>query len=184
MPEILFVRVVWDRQAYPLPPMAGTRIHTLNVGPEGATHPFGRKGLALQQAWQHLSVAAQTGLLILDGDVVIDPWDVVQMLAAIELEPEAVHVAPAKNWPASTGLPTWVWAHYKNFEASHELITDPDFFSFNFTYLPRALVEASIKAGLRGWVFPRVDAQVSKIARQQGFKIRVVEDCQPKHMHF
>lgn len=183
MAEFLFVRVVWDRQSYPLN-LLGIRMHTLNIGPEGATHPFGRKGLALEQTWRHLSVKEQAGMLILDGDTVVDPHDVVMMFAAIEADPDAVHIAPAKIWPVSTGHPTWTWAHFKNYEASRELITDPDFFSFNFTYLPRALVEASIKAGLRSWVFPRVDAQVSRVARQQGFKIRVVEDCQPKHMHF
>jgi hypothetical protein len=182
----IFLRIIWDAHTVQLPPMRifGATIKELHVAPEPA-HPFGRKGLALASAWKTLTGPEHAGMLLLDGDVLIDPHDYMMMLVAIHQEPDAVHIGPAKLWPISMGdAPGWVWGHCRNAEWSQEPTDNPDFFAFNFTYVPRRVWELSIQKGLKGWVFPGVDRGVSKVAREARIPMRVVKDCHPKHMHY
>lgn len=182
--SMIFVRVIWDAHVVKLPlALPGARMIELHVQPEPA-HPFGRKGLALASAWQQLSKPEHSGMLILDGDVAVDPWDVLTMMLAVNTEPGAVHVAPAKIWQATTGSEQmWTWGHWRD-QRSQEWCEDPQWFAFNFTYLPRKVMEAAIKAGLKQWQFPNVDMNVSRAARAAGVPVRVVKDCAPKHMHY
>jgi hypothetical protein len=182
----LFLRLIWDAHTVkiPAPRIAGSNMKELHVAPEPA-HPFGRKGLALAAAWKQLATPETTGILILDGDVLIDPHDYMMMLVAIHSEPAAVHIGPAKLWPVSMGdAPGWVWGHCRNAEWSQEMTEDPDFFAFNFTYVPRQVWQAAAAKGLRSWVFPNVDRGVSRAAREAKIPMRVVKDCHPKHMHY
>ena len=182
-PEVMFVRVLWT--AHYIPPFrvpAGrVRMLDLHVTPE-PSYPFGRKGLVLASAWEQLGRNAD-GMLILDGDVVIDPQDFIEMHGAIMAEPAAVHVAPARIWPVSTGAASWSWGHWKD-QRGQEWTEEPDYFAFNFTYLPAALMTACVKANMRSWRFPNVDMNVSRTAKKAGIPARVVKNCAPKHMHY
>jgi hypothetical protein len=183
--EFMFLRVIWDAHHVKFPlRIIGANIKELHVQPEPA-QPFGRKGLALASAWKQLAEPAMAGLLLLDGDVVIDPHDYLMMLTAIHTEPDAVHIGPAKLWPVSlNSLPGWAWGHCKNGQFGQEMTEDPDFFAFNFTYLPRRVIELAIGKGLKGWQFPNVDTNMSRVAREARIPMRVVKDCHPKHMHY
>ena len=182
--SMIFVRVIWDAHVVKLPlALPGARMIELHVQPE-PSHPFGRKGLTLASAWTQLAKPEHAGLLILDGDVAVDPWDVLMMMAAVNLEPAAVHVAPAKIWQATTGSDQlWTWGHWRD-QRGQEWTEEPQWFAFNFTYLPRKLIELAITKGLRSKQFPQVDMWVSEVAQKAGIPVRVVKDCAPKHMHY
>src|SRR5277367_2072602 len=158
----LFFRLIWDGHHVQFPlRLHGVNMKDLHVAPETAA-PFGRKGLALAAAWTQLEEAETTGMLILDGDVVIDPYDYHMMYRAIEAEPDAVHIAPVRLWPVSKGdISGWAWGHCKDNNFTAEMTLDPDFFSFNFTYVPRRVVELAIRAGLKNWQYPVVDKMMS-----------------------
>jgi hypothetical protein len=124
------------------------------------------------------------GMLILDGDVAVDPLDTSTMMRAIGANPDIVHTAPVRIWPVSTKRGHWVWAHSKGGK-SQEDTDEPNRFSFGFTYLPRALIESCIEAGLRSWTYPHVDLNMSKRAVELGMRITVVRDgCSPKHCNY
>jgi hypothetical protein len=186
----LFLRVIWEPHHIQFPlRIAGANIKELRITPE-PNHPFGRKGLALERAWEQIAPPSCLGMLILDGDVVIDPQDFILMAGAIGREPSAVHVGAARIWSASkpelatAALDGWSWAHWAK-APTHDLVTEGiEFFSFNYTYLPAALVEAAIKRGLRGKMFPGVDAFVSRVARETRTPVRVVAGASPKHLNY
>jgi hypothetical protein len=182
---ILFCRLIWDGHHVQFPlRISGVPMKDLHVAPETAA-PFGRKGLAIASAWAQLQEPEMTGLLILDGDVVIDPYDYHVMYRAIEKEPDAVHIAPVRLWPISkSDIDGWAWGHCRDNHFTSAPTPDPDFFSFNFTYVPRRVVELAVKAGLKNWQYPQVDRMMSRTARLAGVPMRVVEDCQPKHLHY
>jgi len=177
--QVVLVRVCWDRQPMPRCP-AG--FFTVHVNPVSG-HPFGRKGLQLAAAWDILKTPDAAGMVILDGDVAIDPQDLAHMLAAIEGEPGAVHVAPVRLWPASTKLERWVWGHGKG-RFSRDDPDDPDRFGFSFTYLPRRLIAAVVTAGLRSQEYPQVDGFVSGVARRRSVPVRVVRGAHPCHLNY
>lgn len=185
MADVACVRVIWERQYIPLPPIRNgdqlIKFRPVYVEPE-TEYPGGRKGAALAGAWRQFGRTAD-GMLILDGDVVIDPIICTPMFNAIHSDPQQVWTAPVRIWPVSTNRPTWVWGHWEE-EASQELDMYPKYFSFNFTYLPKKLLEGCIKGGMKNWVYPRVDACVSAEARKLGIKAQMVEDCWPVHLHF
>lgn len=159
------------------------KFHHLHVMPEAA-FPVGRKGLVLHGAWMALGRKAQAdGMLIVDGDVAIDPVMAVAMLNAIHSDPEAVWTAPVKIWPESTHRDDWVWSHWEK-DASQEKDEIASYFSFCFTYLPASLMEACVKGGLQKWTFPNVDACVAKEARKLGLKARMVDGIEPVHLHW
>lgn len=185
--QYLFVRVLWDAHSISFPlRMPFANIKEVHVAPE-PTHPFGRKGLVLASAWKQATTDRPDimGMLILDGDVMIDPHDWFMMRQAIQMEPDAVQIAPVRLWPVSLGdLPGWAWGHCRDGNFTQEMTEDPDFFAFNFTYIPRRVIELAIAQGLKGWQFPNVDTNVSRVARNAKVPMRVVKDCSPKHMHY
>jgi hypothetical protein len=186
IPSFIFLRVIWDAHhvKVPLARIFGSSMKELHVAPEPG-HPFGRKGLALASAWKTLARPDTAGMLLLDGDVLIDPHDYLMMLSSLVTEPDAIHIGPAKLWPVTMGdAPGWVWGHCRNAEWSQEMTENPDFTAFNFTYVPRRVWELAIGKGLKGWVFPEVDRGVSRVAREAKVPMRVVKDCHPKHMHY
>lgn len=178
-PLLVCVRVIWDHQAPPL----RLAFHALHIGPEPG-HPFGRRGLALSAAWRQLSTPEAVGMVTLDGDVIVDPADVSAMFAAIVTEPDAVWTAPVRLWPISTHRPDWVWGHGRGTEPSQDEHPEPDWFSFGFTYLPRALIASCQRAGLDAWTYPGVDRRVSARARALSIPVRVAKDCVPKHINY
>ena len=181
MAEVLAVRIDWNRTA--LDQRIASRFHTLHVDPE-VDYPFGRKGLSLARAWRHLAQDDFSGMLILDGDVVIDPEDYAQMLTAIHYDPFAVVVAPVRIWPVSTKRKDWVWGHWTN-EPGQEVIEDTAWwFTFCFTFLPRKLVEAAIRDGLSSWRYPICDRRVCETAQKIGMRIRIAPNCFPKHLNY
>ncbi|HMD24756.1 MAG TPA: hypothetical protein VKH61_11690, partial [Streptosporangiaceae bacterium] len=136
MANLVCVRLDWDRTAFPL---NIPNFHTIHLGPE-ASHPFGRKGLALAGAWRQLAQNSPDGMLILDGDVAIDLLDLAAMRAGIHVEPDVVHTAPVRLWPRSMAGESWVWAHWRD-DPSQVNVPDPVRFSFCFTYVPAKLIE-------------------------------------------
>jgi hypothetical protein len=177
MADVICVRVCWNGTELPL---RLSRFHKLHVSPE-AEHPFGRKGLALASAWNTLAPAAD-GMLILDGDVAVDPYDVAVMMQAIDAQPLSVLVAPVKLWPASTHLKNWVWGHGIN-AYSQEDADEPNLFTFSFTYLPRLLIEDCIRVGMASWTYPNVDKRVCARAQANKCTVRIVE-CFPTHVNY
>lgn len=168
--------------------------HHLRVDPE-PEHPKGRKGLVIASGWRQMQGPTDAGMVILDADVVIEPTDLQTMISHVVVDREAVWTAPAKIWPRSTHLPTWVWGHRRpapdgepaerTLQRWQQDIDDPLWFTFCFTYLPRSLVEAAVKRGLRKWHYPNVDKNMHELAAELGYKVRVVRgDCHPKHLNF
>lgn len=180
--RVVFVRVVWDRQAIPLH-LPGVRMFDLHIGPEPGW-PYGRKGAALAGAWRQLGTRQCTGMLIMDADVAIDPLDASVMLQAIGQAPDVVHTAPIRLWPESTQRPSWVWGHWDADGPSQQLCDAPTSFSFGLTYLPRRAIDRAIRDGLERWTFPGVDGRMSRAAAAAGCPVRVTGNCWPKHLHF
>lgn len=180
--RVVWVRVVWDRQALPFKP-PGVRFFDIHVGPETA-HPVGRKGLALAGAWRQLETKQCTGMVVMDSDVAADPFDVAAMLETCGRHPDMVWTAPVKLWPASTQRTSWVWGHWDAAGPSQRPCAEPIFFSFGMTYLPRKVIDQAITMGLESWTFPNVDGKMSRAARAAGVPVRVVDGCQPKHLHY
>jgi hypothetical protein len=189
--DLLIIRLAWmgklDGRTHP-----SFAVHEIHPEPGW---PVGRKGLLIHSLWKQLAKPISDGILIMDGDVVIDPADFGAMAYAAGCEPEAVHVAPVRLWPHATGLPGWVWAHRRPLPltmpddeamaAWQEDIDDPVMFSFNFTYLPRRLVEGAVKSGLKTWTYPNVDRRMWETARDLGIPVRVVRNgCHPRHTNY
>lgn len=182
------MRMAFDGQALRTPGWAlQPAYRDLQIVPDPG-HPFGRKGLALARGWQLLGKGRATGMIILDGDVAIDPLDEVAMARAIKQAPHAVQIAPARLWPKSSGRPGWIWGHWGP-SGEHSDI-DPYLrhvteqvtrFSFCYTYLPAALLEL---ADLPRWTFPYVDQEISRAAVKRGIARELVRDCWPKHLHY
>ena len=183
MAQIICIRLDWNHTAMPL--RIASKFFTLEVNPEPA-HPFGRKGLALAGAWDQLAGPDIAGMLILDGDVAIDPLDHKHMIKAIDDEPHMlVHTAPVVLWPVSTHLENWVWGHGRNSRYSQDDgEEDLDMFTFCYTYLPRKLVESCIEHGLARWTYPHVDSNFCKAARSIKMPVHVVRDARPKHLNY
>ena len=181
MPEhVTLVRLNWDRTAIPL--REAKRYFNLAISPE-PEYPFGRKGLALAAAWRQLGTPGAAGMLILDGDVAIDPCDTAAMLAAVEGEPRCVHVAPVRLWPASTKRPAWVWGHGRGtFDRGDP--DNPDVWGLSLTFLPRRLIEACVRAGLETWTYPNVDRFIHRECRRLKIPAWVVRDARPVHLNY
>lgn len=181
MYDILALRIVWNNEK-PATPFMGYR--DLHVNPSDHA-PFGQKGLMLANAWEQIGTPNESvGILILDGDVAIDPHDNRQMHDAIWNDPTSVHVAKVRIWPVSHLGNTWLWGHGRNGKFTQEDVPEPDMFSFCFTFLPAELIEQAIRSGLENWVYPRVDQNMWITTQELGLKVRLVPDCWPKHMHF
>lgn len=176
------MRVVWHGDAVPFT-MPGVRSFDLHIGPEPG-YPYGRKGLALLGAWNQLQTAQCTGMVVMDGDIAVDPFDVAAMLGTVGTYPDTVWTAPVKLWPASTQRESWVWGHWDDRGPGQDPCPEPTFFSFGLTYLPRKVIRHATRMGLAKWTFPGVDRRMSLAAQAAGVPIRVVDGCQPKHLHY
>lgn len=182
--ETVRVRVRWKGRGLDYRP---PRFHDLDIHPEPGA-PFGRKGAQMLGAWQQLAGPAVTGMLVLDGDVAIDPVDLAAMNHAVAAEPAAVHVAPVRNWQASTGRGEWEWAHWPFGTEPGTELRQPGRFSFGFTYLPRAMFEDwrahADRGGWPEWHYPWCDRNASELARRLKLRVMLVNGCHPKHVHF
>ena len=182
MAEIVSVRVNWDNTAIPIK-MPG-QFYNLHIDPS-TDNPFGEKGKSLSNAWRQLNWNNKMdGMLIIDGDVAIDEIDYANMLNAIHYHDKMVVIAPARIWPASTKRKNWSWAHWSK-EPSQVLETENvRWFSFNFTYLPKKVIDQAHEDGLISWAYPNVDKNMSTAAFNAGVPVFVAEDVLPKHMNF
>lgn len=189
--NLICVKVAWRGQTVA---SLEQPFHLIEVNPEPA-HPKGRKGLVLASAWRQMANDKDVGMLIVDGDVVIEPTDLSTMIGHVLSDVRAVWTAPTRLWPRSTHLPSWVWGHRREPlpDASPEDtmrlwqtdVDDPDWFTFCFTFLPRRLVEAAVADGLKDWHYPYVDLNMHRLAKRVGVPVRVVRgDCNPKHVNF
>jgi len=181
MAQIICVRENWNNTAFSVP-IPGN-FHILHINPT-AEHPFGERGKVLAGAWKQLSNDTMDGMLTLDGDVVIEPCDLTNMLAAIHEHDKMVVVAPARIWPKSTKRKGWVWAHWST-EASQVMETENiRRFTFNFTYLPRRVIEQALEDGLVDWKYPNVDTRMADAAVRAGVPVYVAQNVLPKHLNF
>lgn len=186
MTEFVFLRVSWEGQREKLEHfrMPGTRWFDLVVKAEPGA-PFGRKGAQMEAAWQQLRANSCAGMLVLDGDVAVDPLDYAAMGEAIGAEPRLVHVGAMRLWPQTTQKSSWVWGHW---DEGHGLTQDwsatPDRWSFGFTYIPRRVLDQAAKDGWKRWQFPNVDKSMNAVAKRCGITAKVVPNCFPKHLHY
>lgn len=160
--------------------------HQVNIWPTNE-YPFGRKGYTLAYCWEHMIEDHTKGMVILDGDVAVDPIDISFMQQSMVSDPNSIHIGPARIWPKSTNFSQWVWAHRKFgtvFKDWQTYRTDVDTASFCFTYLPRTLIEKCIDQGLATWAYPNVDFNVFRVAREESIAFKVVDGCIPKHMNY
>lgn len=179
----LFGRFNWDHQALPYnPSRAGITFKDIHIIPT-ADYPYGQKGLALAHFWDQMQACSTyEGILLLDGDVAIDPYDLASMVAQIEAtEGQKVITAPIRLWYGDE----WFWCHR---DITNELSKEPElpikYFGFGFTYLPGILMHAAIKKGLRLTAYPYVDEFMSTVALQIPIDVEIARDCDPKHLHF
>lgn len=179
--DYMSIRFIWNNQE---PVTKGLGFRDIYINPS-ADYPFGRKGLALMTAWECMGEPNnEMGMLILDGDVAIDPLDNHGMLQHIWSDPFSVWVAPARIWPISHLGDSWTWGHGRDKKFTQEDIDDPDMFSFCFTYLPRELIELMKQAGADDWEYPNVDHSTWLLASANGIRVKVARECSPKHMHY
>ena len=186
MAEIISVRTVYDFDGNGvIDQMINRRFYTIKI-PVDINHPLGRKGKAFVTAWKQLKGDANNnaGMLVLDQDVALDPHDYKMMLQSIDRYPDDVSLAPVKIWPVSTKRPDWVWGHATEEDRSQISHDNPKYFSFCFTYLPKRLINACIKAGWENWDYPGADTPVALKAFVMGIPKHVVKDCMPKHMNY
>lgn len=183
MAQILCVRLNWNHTAIPLG--MSKAFYSLEINPETA-YPFGRKGLALTSAWQQLETSDIAGMLLLDGDVAIDPLDHMHMLDAIDHDSTIIHTAPVYLWPVSTHVAQWVWGFGQNGRYSQRDYggENLDTFTFCYTFLPRKLISAAIEAGMAEWQYPKVDKSMCKLSKKLGIAINVVWEADAKHLNY
>lgn len=179
----LFVRFNWDHSALPYDiSIAGVTFKDLHIQPS-ARYPVGQKGMALAHYWNTMQLhRTYHGILILDGDVAIDPGDLSAMLTAIEEAPLSVLTTPMRVWYDGREY----WSHRgRDGELHNGPIQGPiHYFSFGFTYIPRELMTKAVNEGLALQVYPYVDEWLSKYAVKWNFAIELITGCYPKHMHF
>jgi hypothetical protein len=75
-----------------------------------------------------------------------------------------------------------VWGHGKG-DFSRDDPDDPDVYGLSFTFLPRRLIGACVKAGLETWTYPNVDRFIHRESRRLKIRARVVRAASPKHLN-
>lgn len=181
--KVFLAKLRWELE--PLSHLTLPGYHEVMVR-QSERFPFGRKGNVIAGLWASLERTGTDGIVINDNDVIIDPHDHRTMMIAIQADPLAVHTAPVKLWPKSTGDRSWAWSHGDNQGTRSQVDSDdPTWFGFGFTYLPAKLLDASVAAGLPQWSYPWVDTKVGEMARSMEIRVHVVRNgCNPKHINF
>ena len=166
------------------PQFLNRHFYQVDVFPEDG-FPFGRKGKVFTDTWNQArnSAVKYQGMLVIEGDVLIDPHDYNQMLKAISTNVDAIWTAPVKVWPVTTKGKDWFWCHWST-DTSQTLDKYPLHFGYNFTYLPKQLIELAIEAGWDKWDYWTDDSEMPKIAMRNKIPVKVPEDCWPKHLHY
>ena len=144
----------------------------------------------MSSVWKTFADHKTTGITFYDGDVTIDEMDYRVMLSSIMEDPEAIWTAPVRIWPHRTNFPDWIWSHRRDLRPGDDPLTewqkdtdDPDLWSFGFTYIPARLMNTAIDNGLEEWVYPKVDVEMSLLAKKEDIPCKVVRgDCHPKHL--
>src|SRR5512146_2566976 len=90
--NLICVKVAWRGQTVA---SLEQPFHLIEVNPEPA-HPKGRKGLVLASAWRQMANDKDVGMLIVDGDVVIEPTDLSTMIGHVLSDVRAVWTAPTR----------------------------------------------------------------------------------------
>jgi hypothetical protein len=185
MAEILKFRINWNHENHPQQAMRV--FYTIHVDPS-PEYPFGQKGKCIYNAWKGLAdptgQPTTDGVIILDADVMIDPDMMSKMETAVHNDPDWVHVAPVKIFPISTKFQTWCWAHWSDYKSQVLEYDNVKWFSFNFTYLPRAVITKAIETGLKDWRYPVVDKNMAIAANKIGVKVNVLKDVYPVHLNY
>ena len=183
--RIVWTQFVWKRHpAVHLPP----QIQPLYIDPQPG-YPHGHKGRVMRQAWRRYQTQSP-GLVFVDGDVAIDPWDIRAMNTAIRQRSEAVHTGWAWLWPVdpvheSPMASHRSWHHGEAMWGATHPDGRVDYFSFNCTYVPNGLF--AYVEQTQQWdrlVFPWADTRLSEMAQQAQIPAYVVSECRPKHIHW
>lgn len=183
--RIVWAQFVWQHPVVHLP----AQIHPLKIVPTPG-FPHGNKGAVLHYAWLRWRNVSP-GIVFVDGDVAIDPWDIKAMNAAIRSNPDAIWTAPAWLWPANPIKDAPMLSHraWVKEDAQWGAVNADgtiDYFSFNTTYIPNRLfarVEREKKWG--ALVFPWADTRLSQMATESPrIPAYVVKDCHPKHINW
>ena len=185
MTRMLLVRLCWNDSDIPC--RLASRFHRIDVKPSDE-FPAGRKGMCLARSWLQLAADDCQGMLVMDGDMACDPYDLAAMVQAIDARPDEVNIAPARLWPVSTKMKTgWVWNFGCNRTYSQVDDDDPDLvnrWTFCLSWMPRALLESAIEAGLEDWRYPGVDVRMCRLAEDLGLRVNVCWESRPCHMNY
>lgn len=174
------LRMNWEQKS-PLPNPGQFRDIVLHGTPEW---PTGQKGLAIGRAWSVLAKDYTEGLIILDGDVAADPYQIALFGDYITSDPAAVWTAVVKLWAKSTHRATFMYGHGRDGYSRERDVKDPNTFTFCLTYMPGNLVELCLKAGLLNKVYPGVDMFCAEVAQQNEIKVKIAEQVEPVHLHW
>lgn len=181
MAEFTQIRTIWNKNELKQP--INRHFFNVYVDPEPG-FPFGRKGLQIASAWEKLATPSCQGMLMMDGDVAVDPNDYKAMTTAIHDNPDSVHVAPVKLWPVSTKKAGWYWGHWNAIGSMTMETTNINFYGFSFTYLPKKVIVQAIGDGLKKWTYPDDDMRVSRVSIKLKTPVNIVEDSLPKHLNY
>jgi len=181
--KLFQVRMTWKGSS--APQFLNRHFYQVDVYPEPG-YPMGRKGKVFADTWRQIPDNMKPkydGMLVIEGDVLIDPHDYKQMLKSIESDVNAVWTAPVKVWPITSKFDDWFWCHWATMP-SQTLDEYPLRFGYNFTYLPTKLIELAIDAGWENWDYWNDDSEMPIVAMKNQIKVKVPEDCYPKHLHY
>ena len=183
--KIIWCQFVWNHPVVHLP----AQIHSLLIKPEPGS-PHGNKGAVMRQAWLRWR-AVSPGIVFVDGDVGIDPWDMRAMNQAVRSDPTVVWTGMAWLWPSNPVQEAPKLSHrtWHQGEAQWGMTGRDgriDYWSFNTTYVPNRLfarVEQERKWSLL--VFPWADTRLSEIAQESPrIPAYIVPECRPKHLNW
>lgn len=185
MSRIVWCTFVWRHPVVHLPP----QIHPLLIKPS-LSHPHGNKGMVMRQAWLTYRTHSP-GIVFVDGDVGIDPWDIRAMNSAIRSDPTTVWTGVAWLWPGNpvTEQPKLSHRAWRGADAQWGAQNSDgtiDYWSFNTTYIPNGLFERVERTHRwRDLVFPWADTRLSEIAQEPPrIPAYVVPTCRPKHLNW
>lgn len=176
---------IWKHPVIHYPPL----IHRIVLRPTRG-HPHGNKGRAMRDLW--IKVRHQhPGIVFVDADSAVDPWDIRVMDRAVLRNPLDVYTGHAWLWPESLqrGQPVpshRIWQSGAAVWGRTHADGQVDFFSFNVTYIPNRLFDRVEREGK--WpqlVFPWADTRLSEIAQEPPrIPMYYLPDVQAKHVNW